>query len=378
VIQVSPEHVSNGVSSSNRNSLSFSSLLSATHQVFTGEEFHRLLPRSGEDFRFGPLAETERIAFDFLIRGGKRFRPLITWAAYQACLQSPDESLGTADTVPMDAVKRALIAIEVFHKASLVHDDIEDDDLFRYGHETLHRQYDTATAINVGDYLVGLGYRIITTDREILGSDRAADILHRLMDAHVKLTEGQGAEIAWRTAADKGLTRDDAIGIYTRKTSPAFEAALYTGVRLAGECHEVERNLSRYSRHLGIAFQILNDLSDWSGDANNKLVAKQDATSLRPTMLLAIALDKSSPADRRRIVRILDRETAASARGSGLTDAFVSLDVFRDARKLVIEHRCIAYDVANEIPHRGLRLLLHQLLEVVLPPDQVTSPAATK
>lgn len=377
MIQVSPELVSNGSPFTSPKLLSFTSLLATTHQVFAPEEFNRLLPRTGNNHCFGPLAETERIAFDFLIHGGKRFRPLITLAAYQACVESPHDSLEVIDVVPTDAVSRALIAIEVFHKASLVHDDIEDDDVYRYGRETLHRQYDTATAINVGDYLVGLGYRIITTDRGVLGSDRSADILHRLMDAHVKLTEGQGAEIAWRSATDKTLSREDAIGIYTRKTSPAFEAALYTGVRLAGECDGLESGIARYSRHLGIAFQILNDLADWSGDANNKLVAKQDATSLRPTMLLALALEKGNPADRVRIERMLHDGMDAPQNSGSLGDLFIQLDVFRDARKMVIEHRCIAHDVANEISHAGLRLLLHRLLEVVLPSDQVTAAAAS-
>lgn len=377
MIQVSPEHVSNGPPVTNPKLPSFVSLLATTHQVFAPAEFDRLLPRTERNRCFGPLAETERIAFDFLIHGGKRFRPLITLAAYQACVNSPSDSLVPTNVVPTDAVSRALIAIEVFHKASLVHDDIEDDDVYRYGRETLHRQYDTATAINVGDYLVGLGYRIITADRETLGSERAADILHHLMDAHVKLTEGQGAEIAWRTAVDKTLTREDAIGIYTRKTSPAFEAALYTGVRLAGECQRFERFLARYSRHLGIAFQILNDLSDWSGDANNKLIAKQDATSLRPTMLLAIALDKAKMADRARIERLLSKNGVGPSNENGLGELFTQLDVFRDARKMVIEHRCIAHDVAGEIPHMGLRNLLHQLLEVVLPPDQASAAAAS-
>lgn len=377
MIQVSPEHVSKASHFTSPKMPSFTSLLAATHQIFAPDEFSRLLPRSGHSHCFGPLAETERIAFDFLIHGGKRFRPLITLAAYQACVDSPSDALVPTNVVPTDAVSRALIAIEVFHKASLVHDDIEDDDVYRYGRETLHRQYDTATAINVGDYLVGLGYRIITADRETLGSERAADILHHLMDAHVKLTEGQGAEIAWRTTADKTLTREDAIGIYTRKTSPAFEAALYTGVRLAGECREFERFLARYSRHLGIAFQILNDLSDWAGDVNNKLIAKQDAKSLRPTMLLAIALEKAKIVERARIERLLGKNVTVGSSGSELGDLFTQLDVFRDARKMVIEHRCIAHDVAGEIPHAGLRNLLHQLLDVVLPNDQASAAAAS-
>src|SRR4029077_18287816 len=86
-----------------------------------------------------------------------------------------------------DSVKRAALAIESFHKASLVHDDIEDDDTFRYGRETLHRQYGVSTAINVGDYLIGLGYRLVGRERKELGGDCTADILDKLSDAHLKL-----------------------------------------------------------------------------------------------------------------------------------------------------------------------------------------------
>src|SRR5207253_5444389 len=110
-----------------------------------------------------------------------------------------------------DAVKRTALAIETFHKASLVHDDIEDDDTFRYGAETLHRQHGVATAINVGDYLIGLGYRLVSRERKALGGDCAADILDRLADAHQKLSEGQGAELLWRERRDKALTALDAL-----------------------------------------------------------------------------------------------------------------------------------------------------------------------
>ena len=103
-----------------------------------------------------------------------------------------------------DSVKRAAIAIETFHKASLVHDDIEDDDSYRYGQETLHRVHGVGTAINVGDYLIGLGYRLVSRDRKELGAEVAADILDKLADAHLKLSEGQGAELLWRDAREQG------------------------------------------------------------------------------------------------------------------------------------------------------------------------------
>src|SRR5207253_3826384 len=127
-----------------------------------------------------------------------------------------------------DSVKRTALAIEAFHKASLVHDDIEDDDSYRYGQETLHRQYGVGTAINIGDYLIGLGYRLVSRERKALGAECAADILDKLADAHLKLSEGQGAELLWRDAAEKALTPLDALKIYALKTTPAFEAALYS------------------------------------------------------------------------------------------------------------------------------------------------------
>src|SRR5205814_4222584 len=152
------------------------------------------------------------------------------------------------DGVPAnESVRRAALAIETFHKASLVHDDIEDDDTFRYGRETLHRQYGVSTAINVGDYLIGLGYRLVSRERKALGGDCTADILDRLADAHMKLSEGQGAELLWRDAKDKALTALDALKIYALKTAPAFEAALYAGLRLAGPTDKYEKMIADFS-----------------------------------------------------------------------------------------------------------------------------------
>src|SRR5439155_18199116 len=126
-------------------------------------------------------------------QGGKRSRPFITLASYDALQGAPGTFSADNLNLP-DRVRRTALAIEAFHKASLVHDDIEDDDTFRYGQETLHRQHGVGMAINVGDYLLGLGYRLVSRERAALGADCAADILDRLADAHVKLAEGQGAE----------------------------------------------------------------------------------------------------------------------------------------------------------------------------------------
>jgi geranylgeranyl pyrophosphate synthase len=316
-------------------------------------------------------------------QGGKRSRPFITLAAYDALNGAPG-TLSAEGCAPPDGVRRTALAIEAFHKASLVHDDIEDDDTFRYGRTTLHRQYGVGTAINVGDYLIGLGYRLVSRDRKELGGDCAADILNKLSDAHLKLSEGQGAELLWRDARDKTLTALEALKIYALKTAPAFEAALYAGLRLAGPADHYEKAVADFSKNLGIAFQILNDLKDWDGDSDNKLIAGQDVLAARPTLLLALALEGSAPAEREELLALLRRNADGSAVGAASRAApddparlagptlervrqlFTQAQVFAKAEKLVEKYRARAEAVADEIQPTELRELLYYLVDSVL------------
>ncbi len=364
---------------------SYVHLMRAAHQLCEEPELSRLAPRARRssgartDKSVDPLTQHENIAYDWLAQGGKRSRPFITLAAYDALKGAPG-TLSTEGLVLPDAVRRAALAIEAFHKASLVHDDIEDDDTFRYGRETLHRQYGVGTAINVGDYLIGLGYRLVGRDRKELGGECAADILNRLSEAHLKLSEGQGAELLWRDAAEKSLTALEALKIYALKTAPAFEAALYSGLRLAGPADAYEKMVVEFSRHLGVAFQILNDLKDWEGDSDNKLVAGQDVLAARPTLLLALALEALPPAERAELLALLHQvpESGSADRGPQLMERvrrlFQQAQVFDKAEKLIDKYRSRAEAVADEVEPTELRELLYFLVDSVL--DRPCPPPA--
>ncbi|MGE3804139.1 MAG: polyprenyl synthetase family protein [Gemmataceae bacterium] len=359
-------------------------LMRAANRMFETEELDRLAPRTRapqamNDTRpdyVDPLALHESIAYNWLRQGGKRARPFITLAAYDA-LRGAAGTFSEEAARFEDHVCRAALAIETFHKASLVHDDIEDDDIFRYGQETIHRQHGVPVAINVGDYLIGLGYRLVSRDRKALGGDCAADILDKLAEAHLKLSEGQGAELLWRQAADKALTPLDALKIYALKTSPAFEAALYAGLRLAGPADNYEKAVTEFSRHLGIAFQILNDLKDWEGDEDNKLKAGTDVLAARPTLLLALALEGSQPEDRAELLRILachNEEAIPRVR-----ELFERARVFEKAEKLIDKSRARAEAVADNLEPTELRELLYYLVDTVLerqPPVPEPEPVA--
>jgi geranylgeranyl diphosphate synthase, type II len=359
-------------------------LLRAATALFEEPELGRLAPRrfdsnSSNRQSQDPLARHESIAYDWLAQGGKRSRPFITLAAYDALKGALGTRSPEGVNLP-DVVKRAALAIETFHKASLVHDDIEDDDTFRYGSETLHRQYGVPTAINVGDYLIGLGYRLVSRERKDLGGDCAADILDKLAEAHLKLSEGQGAELLWRDAADKSLTPLDALKIYSLKTAPAFEAALYSGIRLAGPTDVYEKMIGDFSRNLGVAFQILNDLKDWEGDSDNKLLAGQDVLAARPTLLLALALESASPRDREELLTLArtaqeQPEVQVLERARSLYSKY---NVFDKAERMVEKFRAKAEALADEVTPVELRELLYYLVDSVLDRSRHVDPPTTE
>lgn len=354
-------------------------LMRVSNRLFE-QDFDRLLPRvrsKTPEAAKSPLGITEDVAYDWLANGGKRFRPFITLAAYDALTGGKATSSGPGHEGHIhysDGVCRVAMAIEAFHKASLVHDDIEDNDLYRYGRETIHRRHGIGMAINIGDHLIGLGYRLVSTSRGEIGADVAADIVDRMAAAHIKLCDGQGAEMAWQAQPDLKISPLDALQIYALKTSPAFEAALYAGLRLAGDVKPYEEMVPVFCRHLGVGFQILNDLKDWRGDDNNKLVAGQDGAALRPTVLLALALQSANDAQRRDLERLVTSNEPATLRAGKLRRIFEACNVFDTAQSLVDKSRSRAEALADDVANEELRKLLYFLVDTVLAEEEAPAP----
>ncbi len=358
---------------------SYIPLMRASAKMFESD-FDRLLPRvrtKDEMRRNSPVAFTENIAYEWLSKGGKRFRPFITLAAWHAA-SSETVAMNIGNDMPEipDAVARVAMAIEAFHKASLVHDDIQDDDQYRYGRETLHRQHGAGHAINIGDYLIGLGYRLIHAARE-LSPEVAIDVLNSMSTAHVRLCDGQGAEMAFQKSPDSNLTPLDALQIYSLKTSPAFEAALYAGLRMANHPLANTDLVPQFCRHVGVAFQVLNDLKDWNGDTDNKLIAGQDALALRPTLLLALALKDANEQQKSELRQILAETSTGPAnhkRIDRLREIFKACDVFEKAEFYVERSREKAEALVAGIEDEQIRNLLQFLIENVLAKELPPTP----
>ena len=148
----------------------------------------------------------------------------------------------------------------------------------------------------------------------MLGAAVAADVLAQFAQAHTKLCEGQGAELVWRDARHKRLTPLDALKIYVLKTAPAFEAALLGGIRLAGPTQPYREAASRFARHLGVAYQMINDLDDWQVEQPNKCDSGTDILGGRPTVLWALALEGLAGDARTELESLLETPASDEAR----------------------------------------------------------------
>jgi len=305
-------------------------------------------PESLEHLMGPARGHAERVGRDWLARDGKRWRPYLT-----ACVSLAHE-VHEADEAPefSDDLKKVCLAVECFHKASLVHDDIEDADDERYGVEALHVEHGVPVALNVGDFLVGEGYRLLAETG--LDGETRARMLGEAARGHVTLARGQGEELSW-TRDPRPLSSMDVLSIFREKTAPAFEVALRLGALHAGADDEVHEALSAYSESLGIAYQIRDDLDDHgsagAGDSD-------DLAGGRPSLILSIAHKRAEGEDKE-VVEALWRRTRT------YSDVRAELDRILEAKGVLDKTRELR-DAYQEQAINSLRVLRNATLKGLL------------
>jgi geranylgeranyl diphosphate synthase type II len=238
-----------------------------------------------------PDDETARLARGWLAKDGKRWRPYLSACSYMALQSDRHEEPPVA---PADLRKLA-VAVECFHKASLIHDDIEDGDLKRYGESTLHAEVGVPVALNVGDFLLGEGYRLIGELK--VEPAVKVEMLRTASAGHLTLSRGQGRELLW-TRNPGPLTSLEVLDIFRQKTAPAFEVALQLGAFLGDADPETHEVLQKYSEQLGIAYQIKDDLEDCTGEGDSN-----DLEDRRLSLILAIALKRAEEGIEKEIIQ---------------------------------------------------------------------------
>ncbi len=290
--------------------------------------------------------ETQKIALEWMARAGKRWRPFLAVCACQALLLDgarPHE----------EDLRRIAVAVECFHKASLIHDDIEDGDAERYGQKTLHGEYGIPIALNIGDLLLGEGYRLLA---EAGGTEaRRVKLLQAAVQGHRTLCLGQGRELAW-FRHPQPLTVRAVLDTFRMKTAPAFEVALNLGAILAGCDEQIGDVPRKYSDALGIAYQIRDDLEDLRAPE-----PVQGGGPGGPSVLLALAYEAADATGKKQIERWWEGSAAEEDREQ-VRHLISSPQVEAAAWRLMETYRSQAIGSLMPLQNAGLKGLLRRVM----------------
>jgi len=203
-----------------------------------------------------------------VFNGGKRVRPLLVYAS--------GECLG----LDVDCLDAPAMAIELIHAFSLVHDDLPamDNDDLRRGHPTVHRKFDEATAILAADALQPLAFQVLAAAAGI-GSDKRIRLVETVARAcgSLGMTGGQSIDLS---SEGRNLTESELEQMYALKTGALIEASVMSASCLTDELPDSRRNaLLDFSRNIGIAFQIKDDILDVEGETH--VIGKQAGADQR-------------------------------------------------------------------------------------------------
>ena len=276
------------------------------------------------------IAEAVRYS---VFAGGKRLRPLLTLAA-------ADSVAPEGASRPDDLVLPAACAIEMIHTYSLIHDDLPsmDDDTLRRGRPTAHVVYGEGIAVLAGDALLTEAFGVLARHpAEDAAGDAEGDDLRRrklrTLDcvARAAGAEGMvGGQVIDLAATGKGsaaLDGDALRAMHARKTGALIRAAAVAGAIMAGAPGAVVAAVETYGRHVGLAFQIVDDILDVEGtpEETGKSAGK-DAAAGKPTYPALFGLDESKRMATRSIAEARAALDAAAIGGrlSAIADRVLS------------------------------------------------------
>lgn len=194
--------------------------------------------------------------------GGKRIRPLLVFAVIDAFGKNPQKGIDAA------------AAIEMVHTYSLIHDDLPsmDDDDLRRGKPTNHKVFGEATAILAGDALLTLSFNLLADIHEESASANVKLALIRGLSAAAGALGMVGGQVADMEGENKKLTIEQLEYIHINKTGKLLEYSIIAGAEIAGATAEQKEILSKFAYHIGLAFQIRDDILDLEG--NEEMIGK--------------------------------------------------------------------------------------------------------
>ena len=223
--------------------------------------------------------------------GGKRLRPILTILSGK-CLGYDDEKLYSLAAM-----------VEFIHTSTLLHDDVVDESELRRGRKTANNLFGNAAAVLVGDFLYTRAFQLM------VGSG-SLKILEVMADATNIIAEGEVMQLM--NIGNVDITEQQYLQVIQYKTAKLFEAAAQVGAILAGADNEQERALKEFGMYMGTAFQIVDDVLDYSGSVEQ--IGKNvgdDLAEGKPTLPLIYLMQQGSQAARQDVRAALQNDDRA-------------------------------------------------------------------
>lgn len=271
--------------------------------------------------------------WEFLDRGGKRWRPTLFLLICEALGKNPEEFTDFA------------IIPEVIHNGTLMIDDIEDASEMRRGKPCTYKIFGLDIAINAGNAMYYLPLLPLIKNKEKISKEKLNMVYEIYVKEMINLSLGQAMDIAWH----KGLADADKIGeedylqMCAYKTGTLARMSAKIAAVLAGANQELTEKLGRFAESIGVAFQIQDDVLDLTGEefAEKKGGRGQDITEGKRTLIVIHTLRVASAKDRSRLIEILNMHTANQKlrdEAIKIMEKYGSIDYAKNyARKIVEE-----------------------------------------
>jgi len=221
----------------------------------------------------------DQVAEHIIAGGGKRLRPLIVVLTSRACSGQGEKYF------------EAAAFIEFIHTATLLHDDVVDGSSMRRGRDTANEVFGNQASVLVGDFVYSRAFQMMAA----LSSQRVMEIM---ADATNIIAEGEVLQLM--NANDPETTEQRYLEVIYRKTARLFEAGAEVAAVLADAPTELQRSLAKYGRHLGTAYQLVDDVLDYRSDPTTRgKNIGDDLAEGKPTLPLIHALKRGTDAEKR-------------------------------------------------------------------------------
>lgn len=273
--------------------------------------------------------------------GGKRLRPLLVLLAARACGYEGRDHLTLAAVV------------EFIHTATLLHDDVVDASELRRGRETANAIWGNEASVLVGDFLYSRAFEMMVE----IGSMRVMEIM-----AHTTNRIAEGEVMQLLNCHEPDTTEAQYMEVIRSKTAKLFEAAARIGAVLGGQPAEVETALAAYGMHLGTAFQLVDDVLDYSADAETmgKNIG-DDLAEGKPTLPLIHVMREGSEAERALVREAIEKGGLDHI--DAVRDAIESTGAIAYTARSARAEAERAIDTLSRLPASPYRDALHALAE---------------